>query len=227
MNSPSKILLLLALLKFAVQTATGGTFVLPLGQTNHWQFLKYRNIQSNTFRSTRAGLVVGVTNSAAPAVFPLTNELRVVGLKVSGTISGSLNIRPSKQGQEGFDDYALRVGLVEAGTHRLRWRERILAADWVKKLFALAPPGTGIGGIQFFNVGTDGSQIGRSMHLSDKVSMDQTVETVPNHDGHFAFTIRFRQALDVIAIWISCDGDDTDSNFAVTLEQVDLETAAK
>lgn len=207
--------------------AQAGTFALPLDRTNGWQFLKYRKIAPNSFRPTPAGLVIGVTNSAAPAVFPLTNRLQVVEVRVIGRISGSLKVSSGKQGQAGFDDYALRVGLVETGPLTLNWRERIVAADWVKRLFALAPHGAGIGGIQFFNVGTDAAQIGRSRKYVGNVPMEQTVEAVPDAKGNFSFTKRFKRPLNTIAVWISCDGDDTHSTFAVTLKSVDLATVAE
>jgi hypothetical protein len=217
------VLLIFLLVSFAV-VAPGGTLVLPLTRTNGWQFLKYRQIPSNTFHCTSAGLVIGVTNSAAPAVFPLTNELHVVGFSVSGKISGSLNVTPDKQGEKEFDDFTLRLGLVEPGTRTLSWWEKLTAADWVKKLFSLAPPGMGISKIHSYNVGTVAAQIGRSWAYDSDVPMEQTVVAVPDADGHFTFTNRFNQPFKVIAVWISSDGDDTHSLFVVTLKRVEFKT---
>jgi hypothetical protein len=157
-------------------------------------------------------------------VFPLTNELRVTEMRVRGKISGSLNVPPGKQGQKGFDDFALRVGLVEPGTRTLSWWEKRTAADWVKKLFALAPPGKGISKIQFFNVGMNAAQLGRNQMYSSDGLMEQTVVAAPDADGYFAFTNRFAEPLNIIAVWISSDGDDTHSSFAVTLNKVEFTT---
>lgn len=219
-----KVVLAFWLAGRVAQLAVGATFNLPLDRTNGWQFLNYRKIPSNTFRASPAGLEIGVTNSAAPAVFPLTNQLQVTELRVSGKITGSPKVPPGRQGQKGFDDYAVRVGVVESGSRTLNWREKLVAADWVKKLFALAPRGTGINRIHFFNVGIDPKQVGhtRTHPLSDL--MAETVVTVPNADGHFAFTNRFARPMNVLAVWIACDGDDTKSSFAVTLRNVELET---
>lgn len=212
------------LLGHLVAVAHGGTFVLPLDQTNGWQFLHYRKIPPNTFRCTAAGLVIGVTNSAAPAIFPLTTTLRVSEFYVSGKISGSLKVPPAKQGDKGFDDYTLRVGLVEPGTRTLHWREKLVAADWVKKLFSLAPPGVGINKIHFFNVGVGAAQIGRSRVQSSSDLMEQTVVAAPDATGRFAFTNRVVGPIKVVAVWISSDGDDTHSSFAVTLNKVEFKT---
>ena len=114
---------------------------------------------------------------------------------MSGKISGLLNVSPGKQGSKGFDDYTLRVGLVESGTRRLSRREKLMAADWVKTLFSLAPPGTGITRIHFFNLGTLASQVGKTrVHpMSDLI--EETVVAVPEAGGHFSFTHRFAQPM--------------------------------
>lgn len=196
---------------------------MPLYRTNGWQFLRFRNIPANTFRASPAGLEVAVTNSAAPAILPLTNQMRVTELRVTGRTSGSLKIAPGKQGQKGFDDYTLRVGLVETGSRTLNWREKLTAAEWVKKLFALAPPGTGINRIHFFNVGSDPHSIGRTRTHPLSNLMEETVVAVSGTNGEFSFINHFPQPLNVLAVWIACDGDDTKSSFVTMLEKVEFE----
>jgi len=204
--------------------AYGETFILPLDQTNGWQFLSYRKIPPNTFRASSAGLEIRVQKSAGPAVFPLPHQIHVTEVRARGTITGLLKVPPKKQGDRGFDDYAIRIGLVEAGSRTLSWREKLVSAEWVKKLFALAPSGTGIRRVHFFNVGTDPGQIGqtRTHPLSDLI--EETVVVVPDADGRFAFTKRFAQPINVLAVWIASDGDDTKSSLSVTVSKVELET---
>lgn len=202
--------------------ARGESFNVPLTRTNDWQFLSYSKIPANIFRNTAAGLEIDVTNSAAPALFPIPRGHWVVELCAEGTISGFLRISPGTQGQKGFDDYTMRIGLVESGPRTLSWRERLSTPDWVRRLFALAPKGTGISKIHFFNIGTDLTQIGDShMHELNRL-MEQSVVAVPDSDGHFHFSHRFSTPMPVIAVWISSDGDDTKSSFAVTLTRLEL-----
>jgi hypothetical protein len=215
--------MILLMLTAATLPARAETISVPLNQTNGWKFLSYRKIPPNKFRSARDGLEIDVTNSAAPAVFPLTNAPEVTELRASGMISGALKVQPDKQGQKGFDDYTVRIGLVESGKRTLSWHEKIIAADWVKKLFALAPRGTGISRIHFFNIGTDAHQIGKSRThpLSDLI--EETIVAVPDSQGNFAFTNRLNRSMKVLAVWISCDGDDTKSSFAVKLNRIELD----
>jgi hypothetical protein len=220
-------MIILAAIAFAVSITEAETIRVPLNRTNGWQFLSYRKIATNTFRTTPAGLEIGVTNSAAPAVFPLARKSPVIELRASGRISGSLKVPPAKQGEKGFDDYAIRIGLVEAGKRTLSWREKQFAAGWIKKLFALAPPGTGINKIRFFNVGLDPKHIGRSRTHPLSELINETIVAVPNSNGEFAFTNHFNQPISVLAVWISADGDDSHSSFAVTVQRVELETPKK
>ena len=217
-----KVALIVWLLGYFVEPAGAEVFSLPLAKTNGWQLLSYRKIPPNTFRATPSGLEIGVTNSAAPGVFPLAQAALVTELRVTGRISGSLKVPPDKQGAKGFDDYAARVGLVESGSHTLSWREKRFAADWVKKLFALAPPGTGINKIHLFNIGASARQIGRARAHPASELLQETVVATPDASGRFSFTNRLTRPINTIAVWISCDGDDTKSSFAVTLSKIEL-----
>jgi hypothetical protein len=156
-------------------------------------------------------------------ILGLTNELRVIELRASGQVVGALKV-PGKQGEKGFDDFVVRIGLVESGSRTLSWREKTIGADWVKKLFALAPPGKGISQIHFFNVGTEAKQIGHSRTHPLSNLMKETIVAVPDSNGNFAFTNRLATPLNVLPVWISCDGDDTKSSFAVKLNRVELVT---
>ena len=106
-------------LAVATQGRCGEVFSIPLDRTNGWQLLNYRKISPNTFRVSPNGLEIGVTNSAAPAVFPLPGPIQVKELRVNGKITGTLKMPPGKQGEKGFDDYVMRVGLVESGSRTL------------------------------------------------------------------------------------------------------------
>jgi hypothetical protein len=215
-------LIILSAAMMAVTSAGAETITVPLGRTNGWLFIKYGKVPPNTFRATSAGFEIGVTNSAAPALFPLTNGLRITDLRASGKISGSLKIPTGKQGEKGFDDYAIRVGLVEAGTRTMNWRERLVSPDWVKQLFALAPPGTGITKVHFFNIATDTTHLGRTRAHPKSDLMHETITGVPDANGNFTITNHFTKPIAALAVWISSDGDHSKSSFAVTLEKMEL-----
>jgi hypothetical protein len=156
-----------------------------------------------------------VDRSAMPVIYPLPAQVRVNVIRVRGRIEGSLRVSAERQGQEKFDDYAFRIGLVEPGERTLNALQRRTAAPWVRKLFELAPKGSGISQIHFFNVGTEKTQIGRRrQHLLSDLIVEKVV-AVPRADGRFDFVHRLERPLETIAVWLSSDGDDV-RKFALT-----------
>jgi len=200
--------------------AQSGAVSVPLGDQAKWQVLQYSRIPPHKVQFTKAGLEMAVDRSAMPLVYPLPKPLAVKRIRVKGRVEGSLNIPAGRQGDEGYDDYVFRVGLVEPGNRTLGSIQRRLVADWVRKLYELAPPGSGISGIRFLNVGTD--QIGRSRQhpLSDLIR--EEVVAAPRPDGRFDFEHVLAQPLQTIAVWLSSDGDDTKSRFTVKVEAIEL-----
>lgn len=199
-----------------------GSFTVPLSEQTDWQILQYSKLPPHRIRFSKDGLEMAVDGSAMPVIYPLPGPVRVKGIRVKGRIEGTLRVSAERQGEEKFDDYAFRVGLVEPGERTLNFVQRQLAARWVRKLFELAPKGSGISRIHFFNVGTDKTQIGRQRQhpISDLIL--EKVVAVPQPNGRFDFAHSLEPPLETIAVWLSSDGDDTGSKFTVLVEQIEL-----
>jgi hypothetical protein len=160
-----------------------------------------------------------------PVIYPLPSPMAVSTVRVRGRIEGTLRVPAERQGEAKFDDYAFRIGLVESGERTLNFVERQFAASWVRKLFELAPKGSGISHIHFFNLGTDRAQIGRERQhpLSDLIL--EKVVAVPAPDGRFELVHALNPPPQTLAIWLSSDGDDTGSRFTVLVEEIELRPA--
>jgi len=160
-----------------------------------------------------------------PLIYVLAEGLRVSSIRVKGRVEGALRLPAVRQGEEKYDDYVFRIGLVEPGKRTLNFVQRQLAAAWVRKLFELAPKGSGISGIHFFNVGAERAHIGRQRQHPLSELITETVVTVPRADGRFDFMHSLDRPLDTIAVWLSSDGDDTGSRFTVLVEEIELRAA--
>lgn len=196
---------------------------LPLNDHNRWRELRYGKIPAHTLRFTESAMEISVRRSAMPLLCPLPQAVRVNSIHVKGRIVGSIEVAPEKQGKKGYDDYSLRVGLVEPGTTTLTARERRAATDWVKALFDLAPAGRGITKVHFLNLGVDRSEIGRARQHPMSKLLEEEVVAAPKPDGSFEFVRNFNPPMEVCAIWISADGDDTKSSFQTIINQLDFE----
>lgn len=203
---------------------SSGSVLVPLSEEGNWQVLQYSNLPPHRIRFSKTGLEMMIDGSAMPLIYPLPAPARVNGIRVKGRIEGTLRVPAERQGQEKFDDYAFRIGLVEPGERTLNFVQRRLAAPWVRKLFDLAPKGGGISRIHFFNVGTEKTQIDqRRQHPLSDLIVEQVV-AVPGADGNFDFAHRLERPLETIALWLSSDGDDTGSKFTVLVEEIELQT---
>lgn len=211
----------LAAIAWSQSTNYAGTR-LPLDTPAGWQLLGYRSIPPHRVRFSAAGLEMRVDKSAMPVIYPLPKPLAVRAVRVRGRVEGSLAMPPSRQGEEKFDDYVFRIGLVEPGRRTLNLLQRQVAAAWVRKLFELAPKDGGISRIQFFNVGADATQIGRRRQHPLSEFIHEQVVAVPRADGTFEFEHVLDRPLEALAVWLSSDGDDTGSTFTVLVEEIAL-----
>lgn len=200
-----------------------GRVLLPLHEQGRWQPLQYSGIAPHRIRFAQAGLEVSVEGSAMPLVYPLAVPVRVASVQVKGrVVDGSLRVVPGRQGEKDADDYVFRLGLVEPGARTLNFLQRQVAPAWVRKLFELAPPGGGISRIHFLNVGAEPSHLGRERQhpLSDLIF--EKVIALPRADGRFDFTHTLDRPLETIALWLSADGDDTQSRYRLLVEAIEL-----
>lgn len=199
---------------------------IPLDRAEGWQILEYSSIPPHDIDFSADGMTLIVRQSASPVIFPIKPRT-VSTLKVSAEITGKLNLKPRPQGDEGNDDFLLRVGLVYEGGQTLNFLQRSFAAKWIKTLFDLAPEGTGVERIQFFNAYSDPSlaDTARVHPLSDLMS-EHFVTYVPQAaDGEIRkvqFEIQTKTDRRVLALWLSSDGDDTQSSFRVMFLEIEL-----
>lgn len=202
--------------------------VVPL-HVEKWIPLAYSNIPQNklfsggrdgaSVSSSEASIRVDVDRSAGPLIYPLGKALPILSFQVRGEWEGE------KREENGpFDeDSVLRVGLVEQGTETLTGARKWFAADWVKKLFSLAPKGVGIKRISFFNITNRENQIGKArVHPKSKL-IHESVRFLSAQPGAFEFTVSLEDPMNTLALWLSSDGDQTQSKFSIKLKEIRLQ----
>lgn len=201
-----------------------GAFALPLNLSEGWNVLAYKKIPPHRVQFSETGLHVDVKKSAAPVIYKLPKEMKVSELEVTGRIEGVLKLS-GRQGEKKQDDFLLRVGLVVRGDKKLNFIQRRLAPRWVLELHQLAPEGGGVDRIEFFNVVSDPALQGRSRrHPLSDLLVENFIWTDADikDDGAFSFRTAIKKTLDVVAVWISIDGDDTGSEYKVNLTSLVL-----
>lgn len=196
--------------------------LVPLGSPDAWHLLQFRGIPRHVVRFGDDSLRIEVCRSAMPLIHRLAQPAAVSRVSARGFIEGTLRVSASDQGRKGFDDYSLRIGIVEAGGRRLGWLDRLVAPPWLRALFALAPRDVGIERVRFLTVGVAASQIGQTRIHPLHDLLHEHVVAAPDARGRFALDEALVPAPTVLGIWLAADGDDTRSCYAITLERLEL-----
>ncbi len=183
-----------------------------------WVGLAFNRIPKNRLEFAAGEIRVTVDKSAGPLVHKLEAPVRVNGFKVKGELKGL----KKKEAGEFDEDSVLRIGLVAVGDKRLNAVKRVFAADWVKKLFALAPAGTGLDKIYFFNLTDRAELVGRTRpHPKSELLVERVFKAVAA-EGPFEAEYQLETPIETAALWLSVDGDDTGSQFELKLRQISI-----
>lgn len=206
----------------SVAADTGNSFTVPLTSQGRWQVLQYSSIRANDVKFDKDGLLINVDNSASPLIYPLQPR-QVKSVIFSIEINGSLNLGDEPQGSKRGDDFLFRLGLVYEGKHTLNFLERKFAADWIVTLHDLAPEGTGIDRIQFYDVYSDPRLAHKSRQHPLSEFVYETFLFPAPKNGKLSGKIRTHNKSPVLALWISSDGDDTESHYQVRIRKIILQ----
>lgn len=199
---------------------------IPLGDASLWQDLAFRKIPKNQvkFEKTTSGevLTVDVKKSASPLIYPLPQAQKVQKVSFSLAFTGGLQGAAPKQEFE--EDSVFRLGLVVKGTKTLNAFQKLIAPDWVKKLFSLAPPGSGVDRIVFLKIGRDRDMIGKTrQHPASELIEERVIAVREGPSPELKVTHVLQEPLEATAVWISIDGDQTQSEYQVKVTSITLE----
>jgi hypothetical protein len=166
---------------------------------------------------------VTVNQSASPIIYPLDDPKTVTRVSVTGTLSNLLDVPLNNQGQKSNDDFSLKIGLVVAGEKTLNPLQKIFSAKWIKTLFDLAPEGTGVDRIYFLNAVQHKNLLGQQrQHPLSELIYENNVWLL-DKSGDFSLDYQLESPQKVIAIWLSIDGDDTQSRYTTTINSLILD----
>lgn len=193
--------------------------------SGQWQTLSYSSLPKHKLSFEKGELEIKVKKSAMPLIYPLESQQKISSICIKGKKTGKIDLKNSKlQGQKGSDDFVIRLGLVEKGDETLNWFQRKIAASWVLKLFSLAKDNEGINKIHFFTAVQDKSLLEnqREHPLGKGLMLEKNIWYLKASQSNFEFSYKLDKAIESLAIWLSVDGDDTNSEFTLKLHKLEL-----
>ncbi len=200
-----------------------GVLALPVNNLSSWQQEAFSKKTSNQFSVENGALLVSVRKSASPLFFKMPEAKKIKGFKIVGEFKGLPTFKDvGLQGKKGSDDYPLRIGFVVPGKKTLSGLYKLVAAQWVKRIYGLLPVGSGLDRIEFFNISQNANELGvKRTHYSSDL-LNETIVAIQKNPGAFSVEHSLKEPIDTIAIWISIDGDDTLSDYGVLLSAIEL-----
>ncbi len=193
-----------------------------LFEESKWGLLSYSKIPANTVTFKNGEMKIEVNSSASPIIYPLKNFRKYNKMKVRAQIKGTINYKKGTQGKKGSDDFRLRIGLVYQGKETLGFFKRQIAAAWIIKLFELAPKNAGVSRIEFFNTYLDEELKGTKRdHPLAEILKENFIINVSAQD-EINQVIDLPSDSNILALWISSDGDDLKASYSIELKEISL-----
>lgn len=188
-----------------------------------WTYVPYKKHQRHTISFEEGSMIVDVKASAGVLAYPLEQPQRLKKIYVKGSYEGSIKRDKSVQGSSGQDDFILRVGLITKGTKTMSMAQKIFAPRWLKTLFDLNKSGgsVGIGDVYFYTFYDDLRLKGtKRVHPNSEIIREFFTAPIKNP---FAFEFPVADHVEVLALWIGTDGDDTNSSFRLKLDELSFQ----
>ena len=200
--------------------------IVPVDNLENWTEAVYRGIPPNSITIENGAIRIGIDRSSSPLIYGFDEPLLLTGFTVEASWRGRLDIPAgTTQGNDDADDFVLKFGIVVAGDRTLSWFQRRIAADWILRLYELAPEGSGVKNIQFFSTTQQSELVGSSRRhpLSELFYEERLLHL--DSTGPFELNKSFDEPVTTLGLWISSDGDDTDSEFDVRIHSIVLRLA--
>lgn len=201
--------------------ASESVLLVNLDQSEKWKHLKYDKIATHRVEQTKGQLVIKVDSSSGPSIYPFEKQVQIEEIDVEGSVSQLLKVAADGvQGDKKNDDFLLRVGLVVPGEKKLNWAQRQIAAPWILQLHQLAPNGSGLSHIQFFNAVQVSTLLGQTREHPLSSLIKESFVWLLDAPGDFSFRHKLDQPLDAVALWLAVDGDNTQTKFELKLNKI-------
>jgi len=195
------------------------SFVIPLSPTD-WKILEYGKIPPNKVSFNEGSMEVKVSSSNNPIIFPMPEVKEYQGFEAKFSVSSN----PMPPVTEWDDDALVRIGFVAQGERTMNKALLWLSPSWIKELFKLAPKGTGIDKIYFFNLGRPNQKIGQSRIFpgAKELVSEEVISNFEEGKTDYHFIHSFKTPRKIAGLWLSMDGDVTKTKFDVVIKEIKL-----
>jgi hypothetical protein len=189
------------------------SIIIPLDQSS-WEHIQFGKIKTNQVSFPKNQISIQVSKSSSFLIHPLKKEAIVSEILITGVTTGII--------EKSFEDSVLKLGLVVPGTKRLSGPSSWFAKKWIKEVYKLAHKKKGLDHLEMFVATNDKESIGyKRIHPKSDFFIENFVfEIIKNKE--FSLTYKLKTPIQTMALWLSADGDDTQSEFQTIIKSIEL-----
>lgn len=187
---------------------------------NKWKHVNYSKITPNKITNTNNSLEITINNSSSALVFSFDHPVLIKNLKLKARMKGSINYHDLTPGDEGADDFPLRIGLILKGENTLNFFQKSLAPNWLIELDKLATEKGGLDKIHSLVFYTNRPSFQSREHPLSSYFFEEVTGSFTNSLLELTTSPNIKK--EAIGIWMSADGDDTKSSFKVTIDNIEI-----
>lgn len=187
-------------------------------QQDQWKEIKLGKTEANTYQyGTQLKIIV--KKSSSPIVYKFDEVQELSTLEFQASVDGTMN--PAAPATAFEEDSYLQFGFVVVGDNHLGAMGKLFAPKWVSEIFALAPEGLGLDKIYFYIVGHKKEAVNQERQNPKSKYMFERIAFTKDDLGK-SITYNLPKKLKTTALWISAEGDQTNSEFTTTINKVVL-----
>ncbi len=185
-----------------------------------WSLVTYSKIKPNTLKQRKMGLEIIVNNSSSALVYKFPQPVKIRNIKIKAQLKGNLNYKRKAPGSKNADDFPLRLGIILKGKKTLNFIQKTIAPNWLIKLDKMASNHGGFKSIYSLIFHTNKPLFHKRKHPLSPYFIEQ----IGGKFNHSKLNVlhSYKETYEIIGLWISSDGDDTNSSYKVIINELSV-----
>jgi hypothetical protein len=186
--------------------------IIPL-HSSSWKHIDFGKIKTNEITFSN-NIIINVDNSSSFLIHKLETPKEIKSISIEIDISKKLNIKSAS------DDYPFKIGLIIEGDKKLTGMKKFFAPKWIKEVYKFAGNMKGLDHIEMFIATFNKELHGQKREHPQSDLFTENFVFNLNDKGVQRFNYKLEKPITASALWLSADGDGSNSSFSTTVKSI-------
>jgi hypothetical protein len=183
-----------------------------------WHKVEYPKIKTNTIEQVKNGLQVFVKSSSSALVYKFDKPIFIKDVRIKAILNGKIDYGQEIPGSKKADDFPLRLGFILKGKNKLNFFQRTIAPNWLNEIDNISSKAGGLDKVYSLVFYTHKPGFEKRKHPFSSYFYEEIAGKFVNSELKVNYS--FSTKKEAIGIWISSDGDDTNSSYNVLIKNI-------